>query len=251
MQCPICGSTPVENFSARYVTAAKCGKCGHIYAEDPCVNQGVLPLLDPDAMLREYAQRNFRLIKIWQRNHFLRNHSNLLDVGAGSGHVLRSIREVMPNVQINCVEMDINASRFLRSQGFIILDSFSNALPASYDAILFIEVLEHVNNPIEFLKKSRSLLRAGGSIFLTTPCGETRSGDRKLVTYDEPTHIHFWTEKSFLECCLRAGFEFHPINPGIMYPRSSLVEGIAKDIARIIRDKIKGTRHIVGFLKVS
>lgn len=252
MDCPICGSAPRQRFEAKFVTVEQCGSCRHIYAENPGPDQGVQTLVDPDLAFSEYRERNNRLISLWQRGGFLRQDSRVLDVGAGTGHILRSIRGRLPHAQINCTEADHTANSYLRSMNFNVIDGFESAEPKGYDAILLIEVVEHVNDPIEFLRACGKLLRRDGGIFLTTPCGETRSGVRdSLEAYNTPEHIHFWTERSFAICCAKAGFSFRKIEPGIMYPQKSPVIGAVKSVARVLRDQVHGIRHIVGFLKAA
>ena len=127
MNCPICSAAPAETFSARFVTARKCSGCGHIYAQDPVSTQGVQVLPDPDEMLKEFAARNRRLINFWLRSGFIKANSAVLDFGAGSGHILRSLKQLVPSVQISCIEADDAAFRFLQSQPFTIFDSLEQA----------------------------------------------------------------------------------------------------------------------------
>ena len=151
MNCPICTAIPTETFTTRYATVVKCSDCGHLYAEDPKSDQGVIALPDPDRMLNQYATRNLRLIDLWRRHGFLKDSTVLLDFGAGSGHILRSIKQAMPEVDIECIEADPESSRFLLSQGFTVYDSLDETPTGRYDAILLIELLEHVNDPVSLL----------------------------------------------------------------------------------------------------
>ncbi len=249
MNCPICAAIPAETFRARHATIVKCSDCGHLYAENPETDRGVIALPDPDAMLKQYAARNERLIDYWRRSGFLNDSTLLLDFGAGSGHVLRSIKRVMPRVGIECIEADPESSRFLQSQGFTVYDSLEEAPARRYDAILLIELLEHVDAPTSLLGALAGKLRPGGKIFVTTPCGETRSGYRDLPTYDVREHVQFWTERSFALCCAKAGLVFEATHPGIMYPRRNPLDRITRDLMQSVRDRVLGIRHLVGVLR--
>lgn len=249
MDCPICGAAPTERFLAKYVTALKCSKCGHIFAENPAVDQGVQQLPDPQQMLETYAKRDHNLIAYWRKQGFIKNHTSLLDIGAGSGHILRCIRKEMPEVKIDCIEGDQDASKYLQLQGFRVFPKLSDLAQDYYDSIIMIEVLEHINDPITFLKNCKTLLKPQGCIFFTTPCGETRSGNRALKAYDTPEHVQFWMESSFSICCREAGFTYEQIAPGIMYPTKNIAERVLKDFARTIRDSIVGRSHLVGYLR--
>ena len=47
--------------------------------------------------------------------------------------------------------------------------------PKRFDAIFIVHVLEHLNDPVEILRKARSLLAPGGRIFLIVPNGNAAS----------------------------------------------------------------------------
>jgi len=250
MDCPICAKPSNDKFAVKYVNVEKCSACGHIYAVDVAIDHGVQEMPDPNAMLRTYGTRNLRLIKFWCKFGFLGDNSRLLDFGAGSGHILRSLTVLMPGVRISCIEADLTASNFLKAQGFMTHNTLSEATLGGYDAILLIELLEHLRDPVSFLMEIKKYLQPGGLIFLSTPIGETRSGNRNLLTYDTSEHIQFWTERSFALFCAQARMIFHPCPPGVMYPMSNLLIGLMREAARTIRDKIQGKRHLVGFLSI-
>ena len=237
-----------EKFKVKYLNAEKCGSCGHIYAVDVATDYGVQTLPDPDMMLNSFGDRNRILVSMLRQKGFLADTSRILDFGAGSGHLLRSLAGIMPKVQISCVEADPTASAFLRSQGFTVHDNLSAAKVGGYDAIVLIELLEHLSDPVGFLKEIKTYLAPGGRIFMSTPIGETRSGNRNLQTYDTPEHVQFWTEGSFALCCQMAGLSFAPCHAGVMYPRKNRLEAIARDFAQTVRDAVQGKRHLVGFL---
>lgn len=248
MECPICSGEPGEQFTAKYVDAVKCSKCGHIYASNVPEDHGVQESADPEARLRQYGARNVRLISRWQRDGFISRGSRILDFGAGTGHVLRSLVAEAPDFEldIHCVEADSKAAAFLKTQGFVVHSQLSDATPG-YDAILLIELVEHLSDPVVFLERIGQYLAPGGKIFLTTPIGETRTGNRHLTTYDTAEHVQFWTEGSFFLACRKAGLEFNSINPGIMYPRKNKLDAFLRDAAQGVRDYFQGTRHLVGY----
>jgi SAM-dependent methyltransferase len=248
MKCPICNAEPRDRFRTRFVVALKCSSCGHIYAENPKPTQGVQRLPNPDDMLETFRRRDHRLIAFFQAKNFLQEPAILLDVGAGSGHILRPLHEEMPDVQIHCVETDPEATRYLRSRGFRVYSGLGEAGQNRYSAILLVEVLEHINEPVDFLKECKSLLTARGKIFISTPCGEVRFGYRALSTYDTPEHVQFWTQNSFRLCCSLAGLVFRQVDPRIMYLPINPPSQFVRDGARTLRDAILGRSYLVGFL---
>lgn len=202
-------------------------------------------------MRNDFLARDQRLIQYWTKIGFVGPSSAILDIGAGSGHVIRCLREGLPSINIECVEGDRDAAGYLRSLGIIVFSGLEEPGVNRYDSIILIEVLEHINDPIDFLLKCKTLLAPSGQIFFSTPCGETRFGNRALKAYDTPEHVQFWTENSFRICCEKAGLVYHPIAPGIMYPAKTRLECFAKHIGRSLRDLLVGRSHLVGFLRPS
>ena len=248
--CPICGFSPRESFSARYVTAEVCGnpQCGHIYAESHAVGQGIMRH-DFAEEYRLYQRRNHKLISFWLKQGFINQQSSVLDVGAGGGHIVRSVRELLPTVKISCVEPDPQSADALRGQGFEVFTDMMD-VRGSFDCILAIEVLEHVDHPVELLTRIRQLLTFRGRVFLTTPCGETRRGSRATNAYDTKEHIHFFTERSLQLSCEKAGFcELRLLRISARYPYQSVLMAIKHEFMERLRDSVYGRRHLTGFIK--
>jgi len=87
--------------------------------------------------------------------------------------------------------------------------------PASFDVVVFGDVLEHLRDPLPTLRQSRRLLAPGGSVLISTPNvahGDVRlallQGNfryNKLGILDE-THTRFFTRESLVEFLRDAGF---------------------------------------------
>jgi 2-polyprenyl-3-methyl-5-hydroxy-6-metoxy-1,4-benzoquinol methylase len=96
--------------------------------------------------------------------------NTILDVGCGMGEFVYAAKKLNYNVigieySKNAVK---NACRFnlpVYQKDFFSTDFNSK----KYDLITFFEVLEHVSNPFEFLKRANDLLTPNGLIYITTP----------------------------------------------------------------------------------
>lgn len=258
VSCPICASHSHWSFDSRFVTVHQCenAQCGHLFAVDVDSNHGVMHATQTEAMESTYAERNERLVTFWEDRRFVTRGSRLLDVGAGSGHLARSLKERLPGIEILCVEESESLRNQLGRQGVAVaanLDSISSN--RSFDAMLLIEVIEHVPDPVGFLEQLRKHLGLEGRIFLTTPCGELRNGSRSTNAYDTPQHVQFFTEKSLRLAVKKAGFRdigYEYIEA--LYPRSAKAlslatcKRLAKKSARPILTRLQGPRHLTGFI---
>jgi len=212
--------------------------------------------VDTDSKESMYAERNERLVAFWKDRRFVTRDSTILDVGAGTGHLARSLRRRLPEIDIHCVEESEALRDQLDRQGFSVskdLDSIPS--DRSFAAVLLIEAIEHVANPVGFLDRLRRCLDPAGRIFLTTPCGELRNGSRATNAYDTPEHVQFFTEKSLRLTVEKAGFRditYEYIDA--LYPRSAsalsftTVKRFATRIARPILATFQGPRHLTGFI---
>ena len=82
--------------------------------------------------------------------------------------------------------------------------------PASFDVITFIEVLEHINNPREELKKFHSLLREGGALYITTPNFNSLSRrmlKEKWNIIEYPEHLSYYTPQTIHKLLTESGFK--------------------------------------------
>ena len=78
---------------------------------------------------------------------------------------------------------------------------------APVDAVCAFEVLEHSEDPIEFLKMMRSWARPGGSLLISVPNGRrisVRLGRREPQDFP-PHHLMYWTAHSLETAVMRVG----------------------------------------------
>lgn len=83
--------------------------------------------------------------------------ARVLDVGCGDGHLAALILEARPDLEI--VGIDIMA----RPRAFIPVQLFDgHTIPfgdASFDAVMFVDVLHHTDDPTELLREARRVSR--------------------------------------------------------------------------------------------
>jgi 2-polyprenyl-3-methyl-5-hydroxy-6-metoxy-1,4-benzoquinol methylase len=96
--------------------------------------------------------------------------ARLLDLGAGSGAMCARLRDKGFHV----TAMDVVAANF-RLHGEIpfvcadLNDAFGARMDGGFDGIVAVEILEHLENPRNFLRECHRLLGGGGHLVLSTP----------------------------------------------------------------------------------
>jgi cyclopropane fatty-acyl-phospholipid synthase-like methyltransferase len=202
---------------------------------------------DPENEYIAYSARNRRLVTFLQGNGYISPGSSILDIGSGSGHILSSVAEMIPDVEITCLEPNEQASSFLRGKGFSVVRTL-NEITGPYKLVTLIEVIEHVDNPVSLLRDLKPMLAPNGALFCTTPCGELRDGSRNTNAYDTPEHVGFFTEQSLRLALNNAGFEkcaFTRIWQ--LYPYPSLLDLLIYELIGRVKDFCFGRNHLVCF----
>jgi 2-polyprenyl-3-methyl-5-hydroxy-6-metoxy-1,4-benzoquinol methylase len=109
---------------------------------------------------------------------FLKNKKDLeiLDVGCGYGELVWVMAMLGHKVLgIDVARQAIQFAKGLFGDMFYELDIkglIKNAPDLKFDLITAVEVIEHLREPMEFVRDCASLLKDGGSLILTTPNGD-------------------------------------------------------------------------------
>ena len=98
--------------------------------------------------------------------------TRLLDVGAGSGKLVRRLRQIRP-----CAVSGLEPSAALfKTYGLgalgiepIALPELASRQPAVYDLVTVLDVVEHVPEAAEFVDALARVTKPGGFVFLSTP----------------------------------------------------------------------------------
>lgn len=95
--------------------------------------------------------------------------ATVLDLGAGSGAM--SLR--LADLGYRVTAADLVAENFQpQGQARFVRADLNAALPPSlrdFDAVMAVEIIEHLENPRHFLRQCRAGLKPGGTVVLTTP----------------------------------------------------------------------------------
>ncbi|MBI4849797.1 MAG: methyltransferase domain-containing protein [Nitrospirae bacterium] len=125
--------------------------------------------------------------------------ARILDIGCGSGYFLDLLKT--KGMKCSGYEFSPEASEAARAKGHDIFNGpFPEALAstAPYDVICMFQVLEHLPDPIGFLRDARKLLRPEGVLIVSVPDanGPIRHFPDALTELP-PHHVSRWCELTF------------------------------------------------------
>ena len=237
--CPVCaaptepvatlpGAVVQQQFELRH-----CPTCRFSFVANPCTDyariydeayyhgRGADPLVDyvfelehPDQTIRRHEWDG--IVKAVRSLVPVSTQTRWLDFGCGNGGLVRHVRD-----RVGCQTFGYDVGWITtraRDLGLPILtDDELDRAAGTFHVVTAVEVLEHVADPLDTLRRIRALLKAGGLFFYTTGNAGPFRGRLTSWGYVRPDiHISFF-EPATLERALRAaGFrpEFRGFLPG-------------------------------------
>lgn len=136
----------------------------------------------------------------------------LIDVGSGYGIFLEEWRRHFPRVKAVAIEPSESLARECRAKGFDVVEDIVENV-AGYDnhadLVACFEVLEHVYDPLAFLRVLGRMARPGGYVFISTlgvDGFDIQMLWEKANSICPPHHINFLSVSGFNLLFARAGF---------------------------------------------
>jgi len=132
----------------------------------------------------------------------------VLDVGCGDGAFLNGARGA--GLQTRGIELNKDAREKATNKGHEVLDSLLQDLDGSlqYDLVTAFQVLEHVADPVQFLRLMAKVVRPGGYLAVGVP---NHGGLYRLAPLDPhtwpPHHVTRWTLSHLEQAGSRAGLK--------------------------------------------
>jgi len=220
MDCPICTGVSIFVFDSPYkkrVFQCSSIKCQHLFVEGYDVDVGVCDRGENTSVNKLRADRNRRIDLYGKRNELIFSKVSeklklsrtepikILDFGAGDGNLVSSFKKIHPHSIITCIEPHEVFKELLYEVADNVVTTTAE-LSDDYDLIILNEVIEHLNHPVEELRRLSKLLKGNNSaVFIATPLGMTHRMLYDTSAYDTNSHLHFFTRTSLNLCCINSG----------------------------------------------
>jgi 2-polyprenyl-3-methyl-5-hydroxy-6-metoxy-1,4-benzoquinol methylase len=188
--------------------------------------------------------------------------ARMADLGCGPGAMCERVQ----SLQVETVAVDRDSAAYHGGRPFVQLDfnqpSFADTLGiGSFNLVLAVEVIEHVENPINFLRNVARLLAKNGVAVITTPNVDSLAARLKFLLAgrirmmderSDPTHISpVFTDLLYRQFLPRAGLRMkeHLLFPpnGHQLTRRPLAWTLRLVSSVFPKKVITGDHHVLVF----
>ena len=239
ISCIACNSSQnYESFSKNGFQYSVCKLCGTLY-QSPRPNLEEFESFYRDSISSRYwaevffpavAEKRRELIfkpRAINIANFCNNKNiaidRIIEVGSGYGIFLEEWRKIYPKSKLIAIEPSKQLAQTCRSKNITVVEELAENVTGYNDyadLLVCFEVLEHVYDPVAFVKALTALVRPGGYVFISTLCVD---GFDIQMLWDKsnsifpPHHINFFSIQGFNYLMGRAGLSGVEIStPGVL-----------------------------------
>jgi len=182
---------------------------GNLFKCQHCIFYFRRPYTQPSELIEKYQEG---AAETWSQGRLKRGDQKLvvealsqlvpkgavLDIGCSSGGLLAMLPDKYQKygIEPSTRASEVAAQHEVTIIGKIIDDCKSNLL---FDAILMVDLIEHIVSPADFLKKATSLLKPTGILIIST--GNIQSWLWRIMRLDYwyyfPEHVSFYNKRWF------------------------------------------------------
>ena len=234
-KCPVCGgdgipffrafSYLINTFSYPHLPVKlwnKCNNCKNLYTWK--FSEDFLQLSNQSRIVYPDGNDNFDIVQNadsnvlfrWSSilNNINRNYTKgreVLEVGVGKGEFTAVALEMNYNIDaVEIIPEEAQKIANLLNIPVYNVDFLNFSLDKKYSIIIMGDVIEHVTNPIEALKKAYNLLKEDGVLWLSTP--NYNSAFTRLLKFQdpmfkEPYHITYFSYEGLKKIIEECGFK--------------------------------------------
>jgi 2-polyprenyl-3-methyl-5-hydroxy-6-metoxy-1,4-benzoquinol methylase len=221
-RCPICFSADVMTYDQtnghviRNCRRCKCRYLGSFPSQLEIEHTRNLRMRkqaesEEDASPRMSAAKSKTLQKrAAQLRRMIPAGSRVLEIGARRGDLGVLLA---PHFEYQGIELSDAAARSARARGIEVyaatIENFVN-LSSAFDAIVMLDVFQHLPNPHEVLGVIKEQLKSGGQLILVTPDTESFTAfiaSKRWSAYKVPEHVILYSRSALIELLEHSGFE--------------------------------------------
>jgi len=221
--CPACESLKINLHKELYfknlglLKLKKCNSCRHFWLDTVNTHNSIEEIYNENYsghIIDKKFDYECKQVLENELNDLKSPPANLLDVGCGNGSfVIESEKKGYISLGIDISQ---DAIDYGKSRGANVrrIDFIEHDFGTKFDVITMWDVVEHLQYPLTFLKRAKSLLNKNGILLIKTPSinpisFSTLSLNKKLFSLilSAPEHVQYWNKSSMNRILKNIGFE--------------------------------------------
>ena len=211
--CLVCDSenlSELPRFTSSFLV--KCSDCGFVFSNRIPSHEELENYYDSDYDVTRYyspitEKRYNVLLDSFEKE---RKTNRILDIGAGYGFFLEAAKN--RGWEVYGTEISDDAITHCKEKGIELMKGSVETInfgALTFDVIVTIEVIEHLNTPKSFVDKIHQLLRPDGLFYVTTPNFDSTLRYWLGEKYDVigyPNHLCYYNSKTLKNLMVQSGF---------------------------------------------
>lgn len=209
--CPLCGAKKIRReFQGREIRYRICSVCGSAWATEMLAFEAHYREYFPEFLQKDNPALEPRYDAVLRRLADLAPSLSLLEIGCGNGQFLDQARRrgwAVCGTELSLAQVEHCRRRGLEVEaGDLKAQGLFSA--RRFGAIVLIEVLEHLPDPVGMLREAAARALPGGVLYLTTPHWGSLS--RRLLgakwSVLDPEHVVLATVEGLKRALQRGGW---------------------------------------------
>jgi SAM-dependent methyltransferase len=145
---------------------------------------------------------------VWALQRYFPEARNLLEIGSGTGFVLRALHDALPELRLTGAELYAEGLAFARERlppdvELVELDARAMPYEGAFDVVSAFDVVEHVEDDVAVLEGLKRAVVSGGGLLLTVPQHPRLWSHADVFAH----HVRRYTRRDLTTKVRAAGFE--------------------------------------------
>jgi SAM-dependent methyltransferase len=217
--CPCCGGTGRPYFRFGEYDIDACPNCRFVYVRnipsEEFLAQHYRRYCGADAAAYVPEKRRHKRLKNWWFAQRLKRiageRRRLLEIGYAHGNLLKALQR-QDHFEFEGIDFSEAPLPHLKALGLDVSVASlqdKNYPDGRFDLVVGLHVLEHVQNPVRFMREVHRVLSPAGRIYFQVPCvtyWRARLAGTRWKAFGPPEHLWYFSAKAMRRFLVGCGF---------------------------------------------